>query len=269
MSTGAIVTGTRPIGVGPQPTATGPVTHTATGVLANAGGSTSGSASSATTRSATGTLSGAGATTSGAAARTRAHPSSGVLANPGGQTVGSASRAAPGNHPSTGVLANLGATTSGTATRFANHPSAGSLGNAGAQIVGSASRVAAPVTHDASGTLSGPGAVLVGFAINESGALVDTHDGFWATEYRKMLEWAKKKPTLAEVVEYVEEEPQKALEVAREVAPQAVAGIDLTELRNNTQQAEIVAKQIMVAIELRKLEIERDEDDIESILLLM
>lgn len=254
-----------------RPAGGGAGTHNATGALSNAGGATSGAASSATARTATGVLSGAGAATSGTAARTRAHPSSGVLANPGGQTAGAATRAAPGNHPSSGALSNPGATTAGTANRLGNHSSSGALGNSGGRVVGSASRAAAPVTHAATGALSNPGASIVGFAVNESGALVDTHDGFWATEYRKMWEWAKKKPTLAEVVEYVEEKPEEALEVVKAAAPEKVVGVNLNKLRNNTRIAELVAKQLMVAIELRRVEIEReaDEDDIESILLLM
>lgn len=136
-------------------------------------------------------------------------------------------------------------------------------------LTGTATAIVIPaeVNGESSGTFD-----LTGTATATTGNITLTGGGFWEEEYRKMWKWAnKKKPTIEEVVEYVEDEPKEALEVVRKVAPGKVAGINVAELRNNTQAAEFVAQQLMVAIELRKVQIEReaDEDDIEALLLLI
>lgn len=136
-------------------------------------------------------------------------------------------------------------------------------------LTGTATAIIIPaeVNAESAGTFD-----LTGTATATTGNIPLTGGGFWEEEYRKMWKWAnKKKPTIDEVVEYVEDEPKEALEVVRKVAPERVAGINVAELRNNTRAAEFVAQQLMVVIELRKVQIEReaDEDDIEALLLLI
>lgn len=97
-----------------------------------------------------------------------------------------------------------------------------------------------------------------------SGAFVDTHDGFWVREYRKMFE---RKPTIAEVVEIVQERPQEAIEAVREVVEQKYPDIDYTQVLNSVKIQRFIAKQLLIALELKR--IEDDEQDIEDIFLLL
>jgi len=247
--------------------------HPSMGALSNPGGEVSGSALHLRPHAATGALVNPGATTAGAAARRVNHAGTGALANPGATLAGTADRAGGAvTHASSGALVNAGAQLAGTARHNIPHPATGALANLGAALAGAANRTPAPVSHAASGALTNPGALLVGFATNDSGALVDTHDGFWAKQYRKM--WERKTPTIAEIVQELEEEPQEILqavpEVRKEVARDMGGRIDYQAIANNLELQRIIAKQIQVAIELRYAQhlAEIDEEDAEVLLLI-
>lgn len=143
------------------------------------------------------------------------HDTSGALANAGGTTTGAADSSTA--RASSGALANAGGATAGTAARTRQHPATGALANPGAQTVGAAARTAAPVSHDTSGVLSGPGAVVVGLASNESGILIDTHDGFWAKEWARIRAREKRKYR-EEIEERVEEIQDEIAEVEQQIA---------------------------------------------------
>lgn len=92
----------------------------------------------------------------------------------------------------------------------------------------------------------------------------DTHDGFWRKKYREMWERKPKLPDLEEIIEAVQESPKAAIEAVPEVK-QTYPDIDYTQVRANLQLQTFIAQQILVVLELRRLQ---DEDDIEAFLLL-
>lgn len=92
----------------------------------------------------------------------------------------------------------------------------------------------------------------------------DTHDGFWRKKYREMWERKPKLPDLEEIIEAVQESPKAAIEAVPEVK-QSYPDIDYTQVRANLQLQTFIAQQILVVLELRRLQ---DEDDIEAFLLL-
>jgi hypothetical protein len=104
--------------------------------------------------------------------------------------------------------------------------------------------------------------------------IVDTHDGFWNREYRKMFDYGKKKPTIAEVVdEVVKQDPIAAIEA---VKPAVAAKIKLpdnnSELVAKIQQSANLQKAIasaLIAKAQAQKAIDDDEQDIEDILMLI
>lgn len=213
-------------------------------MLTGPGSSVVGSAdhqAAAGTHDATGAIVGPGAVVTGSANRSRTFAASGALVGPGSVITGSAARVA-------------GAVT---------HAATGALVGQGSIVTGTAARANPPVSHDATGALVGPGSIINGQAQNGV-AIIDTHDGFWAREYRKMFE---RKPTIAEVVEIVQERPQEAIEAVREVVEQKYPDIDYTQVLNSVKIQRFIAKQLLIALELKR--IEDDEQDIEDILLLL
>lgn len=98
--------------------------------------------------------------------------------------------------------------------------------------------------------------------------LADTHDGFWAREYRKMWE---RKPKKAEIVQAIEEAPQEVIEAVAEQIPQIkqeirqeFGTIDYAAISNNVQMQRVIATLIANAIESRQL----DEEEAEILLLM-
>lgn len=93
----------------------------------------------------------------------------------------------------------------------------------------------------------------------------DTHDGFgyWEKYWRKFHE--KKKPTLEEVIEAVQENPVEALKAVPQ-AKKHFQEIDYSAIRNNAIMQEFIAKQILIKIELKRLE-DEENDFIEMLLL--
>lgn len=226
----------------------GPITHDTSGALIGQSSVIVGSASSATERTSSGALVGGGAQIAGTAARTREHSTSGGLSGQGSVIVGSAARTR--QHETSGILSAGQATLSGSANRTrvfstsgaligqgsiingsaerigsaTSHDTSGALVGQNAIVVGSAARVAAPVTHDTAGVLTGQGSIINGVA--SGSGFVDTHDGFWAKQWKKAAEREKKKAEkieqiyenlqeIEEQLEEVKEKPAKTIKVNR------------------------------------------------------
>ncbi len=98
----------------------------------------------------------------------------------------------------------------------------------------------------------------------------DTHDG-GASEYfykywRKLHEKKKKEPTLEDVIEAVQENPQKAIAAVPEVRKE-FKEVNYSGLANNLVMAEFVAKQLLLQYEIRRIEEMEEEAAIEFLLL--
>ncbi len=98
----------------------------------------------------------------------------------------------------------------------------------------------------------------------------DTHDG-GASEYfykywRKLHEKKKKEPTLEDVIEAVQENPQKAIAAVPEVRKE-FKEVNYSGLANNLVMAEFVAKQLLIQYEIRRIEEMEEEAAIEFLLL--
>lgn len=93
----------------------------------------------------------------------------------------------------------------------------------------------------------------------------DLHDGFgyWEKYWRKLHE--KKKPTLEEVIEAVQEHPEEALQAVPQ-AKKHFQEIDYSAIRNNAVMQEFIARQILVKIEIKRIE-DEENDFIEMLLL--
>ena len=88
---------------------------------------------------------------------------------------------------------------------------------------------------------------------------------FWRKKWAK--QWETKTPDIKEVIEFIEEEPEQAIEVAATVAPK-YASIRPETLKINEKLAENIANQIIVAIKIQQLKIAQEEEDIETLLLI-
>lgn len=96
----------------------------------------------------------------------------------------------------------------------------------------------------------------------------DTHDGGASEYYYKWWkkQHEKKKPTLAEVIEVVQEHPQEAIKAVPQVKAK-FKEVDYSSIANNLKQAEFIAKQLMIQLEIRRLEDEAEEEEIMMLLL--
>ena len=94
----------------------------------------------------------------------------------------------------------------------------------------------------------------------------DTHDGFgyWEKYWKKLHE--KKKPTLEEVIEAVQENPVDALKAVPQAKKQ-FQGIDYSKVKQNAEMALFIAQELMIVLEMRRIEEEEDENA--SIMLLL
>jgi nitrogen regulatory protein PII-like uncharacterized protein len=88
---------------------------------------------------------------------------------------------------------------------------------------------------------------------------------FWRKKWAK--QWETKTPDIEEVIEFIEEEPEQAIEVAATVSPK-YASIQPETLKINEKLAENIAKQIIVAIKIQQIKIAQEEEDIETLLLI-
>jgi hypothetical protein len=264
----------------------GATTHATSGALTGQGSTVAGTAAHIAVHGTSGALTGQIGSIAGTATRFRAMSSSGALVGQGSTIVGSAARGAGfTTHDTSGTLTGQGPTLSGTAARFraftssgvltgqgsviagtavhnVPHATSGILAGQGATISGTAARSGTPVVHATSGALVGSGAVINGSAM--LGQLMqDTHDGYWHKQWEKLH---KKKPKLEEVIELVQEQPEIAPEEVKEAVKREYPQIDYTQIAQNAERQLYVAKQILIALELRR--IADDEEDIEILMLL-
>lgn len=93
---------------------------------------------------------------------------------------------------------------------------------------------------------------------------------WWVKKYNAQFkrDEPEELPTLEEVEEFVEEQPAQALEALRTVAPSAALGLTPALLAANERLIQSIADQLLIAIELRRIQLAED-DDIESILLML
>lgn len=97
--------------------------------------------------------------------------------------------------------------------------------------------------------------------IHDTGGYIPEHLYKW---WKKQHE--KKKPTLAEVIEAVQEHPQEAIKAVPQVKKQ-FKEVDYSSVANNAKQAEFIARQLLIQLEIRRQE-EQDEEDAIMFLLL-
>jgi hypothetical protein len=95
----------------------------------------------------------------------------------------------------------------------------------------------------------------------------DTHDGFgyWEKYWKKLHE--KKKPTIEEVIEAVQENPVEALKAVPQAKKQ-FQGIDYSKVKQNAEMALFIAQELMIVLEMRRIEEENDENDAIMLLLM-
>lgn len=101
------------------------------------------------------------------------------------------------------------------------------------------------------------------------GGGIDTHDGaseYWLKYWRKLHEKKKKEPTLEDVIEAVQANPQKAIAAVPEVRKE-FKEVNYSGLANNLVMAEFVAKQLLIQYEIRRIEEMEEEAAIEFLLL--
>ena len=99
----------------------------------------------------------------------------------------------------------------------------------------------------------------------------DQHDGagaeHWYKYWRKLHE-KKKKPTIEEIVEVVLEKPKTALQTVKAQVKERYPDIDYRSVKQNAEMALFVAQQLMIVLEMRRIEDENDENDAIMLLLM-
>jgi hypothetical protein len=95
----------------------------------------------------------------------------------------------------------------------------------------------------------------------------DTHDGFgyWEKYWKKLHE--KKKPTIEEIIEAVQENPVEALKAVPQAKKQ-FQGIDYSKVKQNAEMALFIAQELMIVLEMRRIDDENDENDAIMLLLM-
>jgi Txe/YoeB family toxin of Txe-Axe toxin-antitoxin module len=99
----------------------------------------------------------------------------------------------------------------------------------------------------------------------------DTHDGGgWIPEH--LYKWwkkqhEKKKPTIEEVIEAVQENPVEALKAVPQAKKQ-FQGIDYSKVKQNAEMALFIAQELMIVLEMRRISDEDEETAIEMLLLM-
>jgi hypothetical protein len=99
----------------------------------------------------------------------------------------------------------------------------------------------------------------------------DTHDGgSYIPEH--LLKWwkkqhEKKKPTIEEVIEAVQENPAEALKAVPQAKKQ-FQGIDYSKVKQNAEMALFIAQELMIVLEMRRIDDENDENDAIMLLLM-
>jgi len=83
---------------------------------------------------------------------------------------------------------------------------------------------------------------------------------FWRKKWEK--QWKKKKPTIKQIVKFVEEEPEEALEIVKEMEPVKYQEIDTSAILTNAKLVETIADQILLAIKIQQIKMQREEEEI-------
>jgi hypothetical protein len=83
---------------------------------------------------------------------------------------------------------------------------------------------------------------------------------FWQKKWEK--QWKKKKPTIKQIVKFVEEEPEEALEIVKEMDPVKYQEIDTSAILTNAKLVETIADQILLAIKIQQIKMQREEEEI-------
>ena len=105
-----------------------------------------------------------------------------------------------------------------------------------------------------------------GVAVNPN---PDTHDlgyGYWHELWKKKHKKAEK-PTLEEVIEAVQENPVEALKAVPQAKKQ-FQGIDYSKVKQNAEMALFIAQELMIVLEMRRIDDENDENDAIMLLLM-
>ena len=120
--------------------------------------------------------------------------------------------------------------------------------------------------QDSPGSISGAASFALSAVGDLTGVQVatDTHDGYWSKQWEKLR---KKKPVIEDVIELVQEQPAIALAEVKEAVKREYPKVDYTQVLNNVQLQRFIAEQLLITLELRR--IQDDEDDIETLLLML
>ncbi len=97
----------------------------------------------------------------------------------------------------------------------------------------------------------------------------DSHDvgaEYWYDLWRKKHKKAKP-PTIAEVIEAVQENPVEALKAVPQAKKQ-FQGIDYSKVKQNAEMALFIAQELMIVLEMRRIDDENDENDAIMLLLM-
>jgi len=92
------------------------------------------------------------------------------------------------------------------------------------------------------------------------------YGAWWAKEWAKQFE--KKLPDIEEIEEFVEESPVEAIKALEKISPQIALGVTPEILLNNSRLIQSISEQLLIAIELKRIE-QAEDDDIEAFLLLI
>ena len=97
----------------------------------------------------------------------------------------------------------------------------------------------------------------------------DTHDlgyGYWHDLWKRKHKKAEA-PTLEEVIEAVQENPVEALKAVPQAKKQ-FQGIDYSKVKQNAEMALFIAQELMIVLEMRRIDDENDENDAIMLLLM-
>ena len=97
----------------------------------------------------------------------------------------------------------------------------------------------------------------------------DTHDGFgyWYDYWKKLHKKKQAEPTIDEIVEAVQENPVRALQAVPE-ARAKFKEVDYSAVKQNADLALFIARELLITLELRRIDDENDENDAIMLLLM-
>lgn len=160
--------------------------------------------------------------------------------------------------------AQLGHQGTGATSQAQTSAGTGQIGHAGTGATSQAQTAAGSGTVTPATGITGTGATSqaqTGSGAGEiSGGFTDTHDGYWTKQWLSK----RKKPKIAEVIEFVKEQPQEAIaEVAQEVK-KVYPQIDYREVANNVRLQKFIAEQLLQALKNRQ-----DDEDMMDFMMML